>query len=316
VVPKEQAGFKPHRSCTDQVAALTTFIENGFQKNLKTTAVLVDLTAAYDTVWKTGLLTKLLELIPCLTLHKLLNEMLSNRTFTVHLRETHSKSRKLNDGLPQGSVLAPILFNLYISDLPKTISRKFIYTDDITLAVQNNKFEVTEKVPIEDLDVISAYLHRWRLKPNVNKTVITTFHLNNCLANYQPKVTFRGITLKYDQSPTYLGVALDRQLTYKRHIEKTAAKLKTRNNIIQKVAGSSWGASTSTLRTSALALVYSAAEYACSVWLNSSHCNKIDVQLNHSMKIIPGAVKSTPTQWLPVLCNILPPSIRRKSVGL
>ncbi|KAL4143087.1 hypothetical protein QTP88_005458 [Uroleucon formosanum] len=218
VVPKEQAGFRSHRSCTDQVAALTTFIENGFQMNLKTIAVLVDLTAAYDTVWR--LLTKLLELFPCLTLYKLMNEMLSNRTFVVHLGERHSKPRWLmNDRLPQGSVLAPILFNLYISDLPNTISRKFIYADDITLAVQNNKFEVTEKVLSEDLGIISTYLHRWQLKPNINKTVVANFYLNNRLAYYQPKVTFRGSTLNYDQTLTYLEVKLDRQLTYKRHRE-------------------------------------------------------------------------------------------------
>jgi len=70
-----------------------------------------------------------------------------------------------------------------------------------------------------------------------------------------------------------------------------------------------------TLRTSALALVYSAAEYASPVWLNSSHCNEIDVQLNHSMRIISGTVKSTPIEWLPVLCNILPPHIRRKKAA-
>lgn len=133
-----------------------------------------------------------------------MNEMLSNRTFVVHLGERHSKPRRLNDGLPQGSVLAPILFNLYISDLPNTILRKFIYADDITLAVQNNKFEVTEKIFSEDLSIISTYLHRWRRKPSISKTVVSCFHLNDRLANYQPRVTFRGSTLNCDQTPTYL----------------------------------------------------------------------------------------------------------------
>lgn len=82
--------------------------------------------------------------------------------------------------------------------------------------MQNNKFKVTEKALSEDLGIISAYLHRCRLKPNINKTVVTNFHLNNRLANYQPKVTVRDSTLKYDQTPIYLGVTLDRQLTYKR----------------------------------------------------------------------------------------------------
>jgi hypothetical protein len=134
--------------------------------------------------------------------------MLSNRTFTVYLGD--STSRRLNDRLSQGSIHAPILFNLYISDLPITTSRKFIYADDITLAVKNNKFEVTEKVLSENLSIISAYLHSWQLKSNINKTVATTFHLNNHMANYQPKVTFCGSTLKYDKTPTYLGVTLDR----------------------------------------------------------------------------------------------------------
>jgi len=62
----DQAGFRKGRSTCDQVAALTTFIENGFQQNLTTGAIFLDLTAAYDTVWHTGLLYKLSKSMPSL----------------------------------------------------------------------------------------------------------------------------------------------------------------------------------------------------------------------------------------------------------
>ena len=58
-IPVEQAGFRPGRNCCDQVLSLTSFIENGFDKNEKTSAAFVDLSAAYDTVWRKGLLWKL-----------------------------------------------------------------------------------------------------------------------------------------------------------------------------------------------------------------------------------------------------------------
>lgn len=199
---------------------------------MKTTAVLVDLSAAYDTVWRTGLLTKILQLFSCLILYKLLDDMLRNRMFSVHLGEMQSKLRCLNNGLPQDSVLVPILFNLYTSDLPPTTSGKFIYADDITLATQHNKFDVTEEILTNDLKLISDYIHKWRLIPNTDKTVVTTFHLNNRLSKYKPQIKFCGKSLDYDPTPKYLGVTLDRQLTYKHHIENTATKLKTRNNII------------------------------------------------------------------------------------
>lgn len=77
-IPIEQAGFRPNRSCSDQVLSLTTFIEAGFQKQLKTSAVLIDLTAAYDTVWRHGLVSKLIRVIPCLGTTTLIEDMLSN----------------------------------------------------------------------------------------------------------------------------------------------------------------------------------------------------------------------------------------------
>jgi retron-type reverse transcriptase len=127
-LPIKQAGFRPNRNCCDQVLALTSYIESGFQNGV----VFVDLTAAYDTVWKDGLIHKLYNVIrvPCGKMVSLLEDMLSNRQFRVFVEDKSSKFRFLNNGLPQGSVLSPILFNLYTSDLPPTNSRKFIYADN------------------------------------------------------------------------------------------------------------------------------------------------------------------------------------------
>lgn len=107
--------------------ALTTHTENGYDKKLKTAVVFIDLSSAYDTVWRKGLLSKFLDVIEMKTLLILLNNMLSNRQLTVYIGESKSKTKVLNNDLSQGSVLAPLLFNLYTKDLPPTSSKKFIY---------------------------------------------------------------------------------------------------------------------------------------------------------------------------------------------
>jgi hypothetical protein len=91
VIPINQAGFRQHRSCIEQEMALTTHIQAGFQHQLKTGAVFVDLTAAYDTVWREGLMIKFLEAVPCLELFNLLNNMQSNRYFQVFLGDQSSR---------------------------------------------------------------------------------------------------------------------------------------------------------------------------------------------------------------------------------
>ena len=276
----EQAGFRPGRNCCDQVLALTSFIENGLDKKLKTSVAFVDLSAAYDTVWRKGLLFKLFKLIPCPTLLHLLNNMLSDRLIKVYLGRKESSFRHLNDGLPQGSVLAPLLFNVYTADIPTTLSRKFIYADDIALAVQRKDFRPAETTLTSDLTTLNNYFRTWKLKPNPTKTEVACFHLNNQLANYKLNVLFDGVPLKHNDNPQYLGVTLDRSLTFKSHLKKTAAKVRTRVNMVQHLAGSSWGANAKVLRTSALSLVYSSAEYCAPVWLNSTHVRNVDVQLN------------------------------------
>ena len=95
-------------------------------------------------------------------------------------------------------------------------------------------------------------------------------------------------------------------LSYKAHIEKTKKKVRERNNIIRKLRTSKWGATPTTLRSSALALCYSAAEYACPVWERSTHAKKLDATLNETCRMVTDCLNS-----LPVLTGIAPSDIRR-----
>ena len=124
ILPLEQAGFRKNRGCCDQVLALTSYIEAGFQKHLKTAVAFVDLTAAFDTVWRHSLLLKLADIIPCKQIINLINNMLTNRRLQIFIGEKASRWRTLTNHLSQGSVLSPFLFNLYISDIPATNALK------------------------------------------------------------------------------------------------------------------------------------------------------------------------------------------------
>ena len=89
--------------------------------------------------------------------------------------------------------------------------------------------------------------------------------------------------------------------------------LRCRKNLLSKLVDTTWGANATTVRSSALALCYSVAEYCAPVWSRSAHTHLVDVQLNSTMRLITGTLKPTPLPWLPVLANIEPPEIRRKA---
>ena len=94
----------------------------------------VDLTAAYDTVWHRGLTCKLLRLLPDRHMVHMVMELVQNRSFVLSTGfGRQSRLRRLKNGVPQGSVLAPLLFNIYTSDLPTTVSTKYAYADDLAI---------------------------------------------------------------------------------------------------------------------------------------------------------------------------------------
>ena len=86
-------------------------------------------------------------------------ELVRNRSFTLTTGDSkQSRLRRLKNGVPQGSVLAPLLFNIYTYDLPSMISRKFAYADDLALLHSSGNWKDLEGILSQDMSTLSAYL--------------------------------------------------------------------------------------------------------------------------------------------------------------
>ncbi|KAJ3594762.1 hypothetical protein NHX12_004069 [Muraenolepis orangiensis] len=243
-LPKEQAGFRRGRSTVDQVTLLTQDLEDSFQAKAKAGVVLLDLTAAYDTVWHRGLHLKLLRTIPDRHMVNFIMEMLSNRSFILQTSDgQRSRLRRLRNGVPQGSVLSPMLFNIYIFDLPVTTSRRYGYADDLAIMLHQPTWKAVEEGLNQDMDVLAAYLRSWRLQLSTGKTVSAVFHLCNREARRELEISVENKPLEFQQAPKYLGVRLDRTLSYKQHLDEVRAKVTARVSLIRRLAGTTWGAS-------------------------------------------------------------------------
>ena len=313
LLPYDQAGFRQGRSTVDQVTRLTQTIEHAFDDKQVTGAMFLDLTAAYDTVWHQGLHLKLQRMIRSSHLTDFIMELLYTRSFVLFNSDgQRSIPHRLKNGVAQGSVLAPTLYNVYTSDFPATLAKRYMYADDVALTVSSTDVKEVEEKLSTDMGTICQYLNNWRLKLSTTKSVSSIFHLINYMANYRLKVQLDPDNcLSFDPKPTYLGVKLDRSLTFKSHLTKLKSKVSARVALVRRLASTNWGASFSTLRTSAIALAYAPAEYCSPTWTQSSHTHGLDVPLNEAMRLVTGCLRSTPLSHLPFLSGIQPPYARR-----
>ena len=167
--------------------------------------------------------------------------------------------------------------------------------------------------------ILSNELHEYyeinNLRANPSKTQVCAFHHRNRCANKKLNISWNGEQLHHCAHSVYLGVILHRSLTFEEHVNKTRAKVSIRNNISRKLTASKWGATLRVLRTSALALFYSAAEYACPVWERSAHAKRLDLVLNESCRLIIGCLKPINVDNLHLLAGIASPEIRREAAS-
>jgi len=158
---------------------LTRDIEDSFSTK-KAGTLFVDLTAAYNNVWHRGLTCKLLQLLPGRHMVHMIMEQVGNRSFTLTTGNgKRNRLGRLKDSVPQGSVLAPLLFNIYISNLPTIVSRKFAYADGLAIMHADGDWQAVEGVLSKDMATIGEYLQTWKLRLNITKVVSAAFHLDN-----------------------------------------------------------------------------------------------------------------------------------------
>ena len=162
---------------------------------------------------------------------------------------------KPKNGLPQGSVLALLLFNIYTNDQPlPEITQRFPYTDDLCITAQNKSFEMVEQHLRKALPILTLYYQNNRLKSNPAKTQSCLFHLRNHHATRKMNIIWNRTPISNDKYPVYLGVTMDRTLSFKEHTRKLKAKIQSRNALLSKLANSKWGTSPYTLRCTFLQL--------------------------------------------------------------
>ena len=123
------------------------------------------------------------------------------------------------------------LFNIYTNDQPILDgTRSFIYADDLGITAQFPTFSQVESTNEEAMGELTEYYRNSSLRAIPDKTQVTAFHLRNRDAKGSLKVSWNGVDLENTTHPKYLGVTLDRTLSYKQHLQKTKMRVATRND--------------------------------------------------------------------------------------
>ena len=238
-----QSGFRPSDSCINQLLAITHEIFETFDCNpsLEIRSVFLDISKAFDKVWHEGLLYKLKSMGISGELYNLLESYLSGRFQRVLLNGQSSSWKPVLAGVPQGSILGPLLFLVYINDLPNGLkSNAKLFADDISLFTVVKDRNVSANILNNDLQLISQWAYKWKMlfNPDPKKPAQEVlFSRKNQIQNH-PTISLNNVQVERTTYQKHLGVILDEKLNFKEHVDIAISKVNKGISLIKKLSDS------------------------------------------------------------------------------
>lgn len=227
----EQFGFRSGHSTTHQLLRVTEYVATSFYNKRHAGAVFLDIAKAFDTVWHSGLIYKLVRTkMPKAFIHFIIS-YLKNRTFAVRYATSTSSTRPIQAGVPQGSKISPILFEIYINDIPRhpKTSLALFADDTAVLSTSKNITLMTDHLQ-NHLCILEDWFTRWRIKVNPSKT--TALYFSKSPFVVPPRLRLYGEWISFAREAKYLGVILDWRLSWRSHFTYTIQKIHFATNAI------------------------------------------------------------------------------------
>ena len=281
-----QYGFRPKHSTIQAIAEFTSHISHSNEKHENSLSVLLDLSKAFDTIDHNILLHKLNHYGVRGVALDWFRSYLSERNQFVKFQNTESELLKVPCGVPQGSVLGPLLFIIYTNDLPNSLnfSKCILFADDTTIFYSSHHLDTLYTNISHDLSSLSEWFKANKLSLNISKTnYILIKNNNDILLNHT--LTIGDEIIKQVNKAKFLGIMIDEKLNWNDHIKYCKNKL---SSGLYAINSSKHILSREHLRSLYYTLIHPHLTYGLLLWGSTykTFLHKLEVLQNKSIRSI------------------------------